>query len=113
MSVGSRRVRSSMWSALQATVLFAKDPKTAAGEADIDDGDILAPKEKDVDAEDDAYENSDGDEKGHGLCPAVINRAGWRESLACVEDVKKDDVTNTTDGADAKNEGQLVSEEKK
>ena len=46
LSVASRRVRTSMWSALQATILFSLDPGLAAGDKEIADLKCLKPSEE-------------------------------------------------------------------
>ena len=43
LSVASRHIRTSMWSALQATILFVLDPALAAGDKAVADDKCLRP----------------------------------------------------------------------
>ena len=97
LSVGSRRVRCSMWSALQATVLFATDPKTAAGETEIEDKEILKPKKQDEGEMGEDKVQRDKvmkEEEDAGPVPAAINNEDWMAGLS------QDDDEKTTDGAE-------------
>ena len=96
LSVGSRRVRCSMWSALQATVLFATDPKTAAGETEIEDKEILKPKKQDEGEIEDGKVQREKvmKEEDAGPVPAAINNEDWMAGLS------QDDDEKTTDGAE-------------